>query len=441
MNDTTPLELSSSRESEEALLGAIFINPKILDSLSLRPEEFFLTRHQIVYRAMEQIGSDDVDVVSVAELIKRWGEEDVIGGISYLTGLMSRCPNAYNYEVHEKIIRDTFSRREIINAAMHLVTTVSDETSNTTKAVSDAVSKLVQVARPVAGTHHVSRFLKELCEQVEERAEDPKDIYGLATGLYDFDRITHGLQKKEEVILSGAPGTGKTLLAVQLAFGLAQNGHPGVFYELEMSGLALVRRQVSAMSKIRTYNMRSGVDMNSHWGGFNNAIEKLENLPLYISDESRWSSLEIRADLAKMKHDYGIEWFMVDYMENLSDEGDRDERMKNITKNLHDIAKDLDVAALILQSVTKQGFNQSRGSMEHVSGPHNVHHEADDVIIMTKGSPDNPNLEDVRTLTWDKKREADDAGILSLYKVPGLPLFQQYKREVEEVSVPDWYNN
>lgn len=431
-------ELPHSREAEEALLGSMLINSALVDKVTLGAEDFYFVRNQQIFRAIKGLGANDSNIVSVSEVLKRRGQEV---GDGYLISLINASPNAYNYEVHEKIVKDNSSRRKVLEIASKLANGAYDGNKSITDVVSENVSDLVMTAKPAGKTHHVSKFLKDLYEQAEERAKDPKEIYGLETGLRDFDKITHGLQKKEELILSGSPGTGKTLLAVQLAFGLAKNGHPGIIYELEMSGVALVRRQVSALSKLKTYNIRSGIGMDNHWTKFAEAIGETEKLPLYISEESSWSTVQLRADLARMKQGYDIDWFIVDYMENLADKGERDERMTKIAKNLHAIAKDLDIAALIIQSVIKSGFNSSRGSMGDVSGPHNVAHEADDICIVTKGTPDNPNLENVVTLTWDKKREADDAGMLHLYKVPGLPLFEQYKKEVEDVDVPSWYNN
>lgn len=424
-------EMPFSRESEEALLGGLLIRPEYLNTISLSPEEFFIVRHQMVYESMLRLGAN-CDYVALIEDLRSRGKLDEVGGQQFITSLPNLCPNSYNLEIHENIIRDKASRRKMLEIASDLARKAYDEESEISDTVSSVVTNLVTTARPVGGAVHIKSFLQDLHEEVLERSKNPRDIYGLATGLHDFDKITHGLQKGEQIILSGAPGTGKSLLGFQLACGMAENGYPGVVYELEMKGIAVMRRRVSALSKIKTYNMLSGKEMNEYWDAFIRAAEKMEKLPIYLSQETNWTTMQIRADISRLKQKYGIDWFMIDYMEKLNDPGDRDERMGRISKNLSDIAKDLDVAGLTLQSVVKSGFGKSRGEMGDISGPHNVAHDADQLLIMTKGTVDNPSDNDLRTITWDKIRESDTDGILTLYKVPGFPHFECVERHVEE---------
>jgi replicative DNA helicase len=418
------LALPNSKESEQALLGALLITPNILDRVDLEPEAFFDPTHQDIYRTMRLIGSEELDVVVLGEALERQGDFDPM----YLLTLTQRCPSAYNYETYIEIIRDTSARRRAITQAENLAKSAFDETQSLPDAISIVMSELVKTACPSKGAVHLTGYLKELYEEAEERAANPREIYGLETGLRDFDRITHGLQKGEQFVLAGAPGTGKSLLAFQLGYGMANAGHSGAVYELEMTGKAVLRRKASAISKIPTYNMLSGKDMDEKWDRFVKAIAEMEKLPIYISQESHWTTVQMRADLSRLKQMHNIEWFIVDYMGLLADNyGSGDlERQAYISHQLRAIAKDLELAGLTLQSVNKAGYNNP--SMANVSGPTAIHHDADQIAILTKNY-ENENLIELR---WEKNREGNAGRILTLIQAPGFPSYECIAEEREE---------
>lgn len=420
MNQT---QVPHAKDAERAILGAIMINPKIMQFISLEPERFYFIEHQAIYRAMRKIAIRDFDFVVLCELLERNGKMDEIGGRGYLIGLVNDCPNSYNHEAYERIIQDTSIRREVIREAGKLATSAYDENADITDAISSTVSALVQSAKPKGGAVSIKEFMNELYAEITERAEEPKTIHGLETGLPDFDKITHGLQKGEEFILAGQPGTGKSLLAFQLGCGMAANGHAGAVYALEMSGKAMVRRRLSAITKIPTYNLQSGYDMQSRWETLNKGVGEIEPLPIFISDATDWTTLQLRADLSRLKSQENIEWFLLDYLDLLCDNvgKDRNEKSEYLSRQIHGICKDLNMAGIVIQSLNKQGYGGSP-KMSHLSGSHKVSYDADAIAILSQDE----TSENVVNLIWDKMREADGNRALKLVKVSGFPAFAQY---------------
>ena len=415
-----------ARDSERALLGAILISPNILNTISLEPEAFYDIGHQSIYRAMRAIGSRDLDPVVLSEYLERKGQLDQVGGMTYLIKLAGECPNSYNHEVYERIIHDTAIRRHVIRTCEKLAGEAIKEGSDVTDAISQAVTALVQSAKPKGGAVSIKQFMTELYEEIAERVENPKVIHGLETGLKDFDKITHGLQKGEEFILAGQPGTGKSLLAFQLGCGMAANGHAGAVYALEMSGKAMVRRRLSAITKIPTYNLQSGIDMNSRWDQLNKGVGEIEPLPIYISDATDWTTLQLRADLSRLKSQENVEWFILDYLDLLVDNvgRDRNEKSEYLSRQIHGICKDLNLAGMVIQSLNKQGYGAAP-RMSHLSGSHKVSYDADTIAILSQDE----NNENIVNLIWDKMREADGNRALKLVKIPGFPAFGPYTED------------
>ncbi len=427
------ISLPFSRESEEAVLGAALINRNILDEIPLELEDFFLVRHQMIYAAMRSMPTSDVDIVTVIEMLKRREQLEEVGGQAFVMMLPNKSPNAFNIDAHVRIVQDTATRRRAINIASDLANAAYSMDASISDSVSQIVSELAGAVRVGEGAEHISKYLRLLYEEAEERAKDPKLIYGLETGLKDFDRITHGLQKGEQFILAGAPGTGKSLLSFQLGCGMAECGHPGAVYELEMRGVNVVRRKVSAESRVKTSVIQSGFGLNNVWEDFVKAIGTMDNLPIYLSERSDWTTMQIRADLSRLKSQYGVEWFIIDYLGKLKDRyGNGDlERLTHISDQLASIAKDLNLAGLTLQSVTKEGYSNT--SMKNVSGPTAIHHDADQIAILVEGE-----VENTVELRWEKQRESDEQGLLTLVNVPGFPAFECYAKEEKETPDAWW---
>ena len=98
-------------------------------------------------------------------------------------------------------------------------------------------------------------------------------LSGIATGLRDLDRSMGGLQSSDLIILAGRPGMGKTSLATNIAFNIAEayepaqqadgsfkaaNGGVVGFFSLEMSSEQLATRIISEQTEISSSKIRRG---------------------------------------------------------------------------------------------------------------------------------------------------------------------------------------
>lgn len=412
-----------SLENEEALLGSILIDPDIINKININGSDFYYVKSKIIYGAMKSIKS--IDPLSVVNQINKLENRHDID-VSYLLTLTSRTPSSLNAEFYAQEIRTLANRRKLVSLAEEIAKETFDSSSNLDSVVAKAMTGLATLSNTSTGAVPISESLSELFSEIEERYEDPKDIYGIETGIIDFDKITCGLQRGEIMILSGVPGTGKSMLAAQLAVGMASRGYSGAFYELEMQSKSVLRRNVSAVSGVKTYNMRSGRLTGEDWNRIFKAMTDLESLPIFMSDDTRWTTTGLRSDLSRLKEEHGIEWFVVDYMDLLCDEYGTSTIDKSafVSMQLHNIAKDLNLAGIVVQSMNKVGISSERPGKEHLSGSVKVSYDADSVVLMVNGLPTDPDNEKYVTLLWDKQREGDGTNkYMVLMRKEGLPLF------------------
>ena len=60
------------------------------------------------------------------------------------------------------------------------------------------------------------KFLKETFNRIENLHDRQNRLTGLATGFYDLDDMTCGLQPSELIIVAARPSMGKTSLALNI---------------------------------------------------------------------------------------------------------------------------------------------------------------------------------------------------------------------------------
>lgn len=363
-----------SREAEEALVGAVLINQSIFKKIDLQPEDFYMIDRQEAWRAFQQITMEGgtIDVLTVGEKLGR----DVL---EYVT----QVPNSLHAEHYAEIIREKARRRHLLILASDMAKSAYNQEGNLEDEIPEYMTRLVNSARITNGATHISGALAELYDEIKERSLDPRDVWGIPTGFSQFDLMTGGFHPGEMTLLSGAPGLGKSILCVQMAMGMGKHS-PGAIYEMEMGRTQTVRRSVSKESRIEVRPLRSGRIDDNDWNLLTKTIAEMETTPVYISDYTGWTTASLRADLARLKSQHNIQWFALDYMPLLRDTYGRSdyEREAYISKGLKNICKDLNIAGLIIHSMTKSGITSDNPSIADMRGSAQVGYDTDIAIYI-----------------------------------------------------------
>jgi len=423
------IQLPYDDDAERALLGALLIDPEAMRGLDLDAEEIYIERNRTVFEAMQSITARhaSMDYITVSDALKTAGKLKDIGGAAFLTELITATPNSLHIDDYAVIIRDRARRRRIILETQKLTQAAFNLSADLDEAVAQAASRIVTGGGNVQ-SKHIGAVLSELYDEIESASQNPRDIFGIPTGLSGFDGITYGLQRQQVFMLSGEPGVGKSFLAFQLCVGAASGsngitGTPGAVFELEMSGIATVRRSLSARAKVQSRRMRQGKIKPDDWTTITAAIEEMSELPIWLNDDTDMTTTGLRAEIARLKT-HGIGWVLVDYMALLKDEGGKDdnERVGIISARLHDIAKSLDVAMIVISDMTKDSWSNDKGQAA-LAGSRKISYNSDMTALLKKTKTD-----DIFNLEWVKYREDDPERVLPLRRVPGFPAYAEVRK-------------
>ena len=435
-----------SKASEEALLGAVLIDPECFPDLAqfVGASDFYVHRNAWVWDAFRDLRErgEPIDVLTTIKALEACGQLAEIGGPAYLTALITQTPSSLNAEAYGRIVKQNAIRREMLAAANRLATSAYDMDLQTDKALVDTEREIDRLLSATAGHEvgHIAPIISSVYDRIKERSEHPAEMWGIPTGLPKFDKCTGGQHAGEMTFLAGEPGLGKTWLSLGMAVEMAKHS-PGAFFSLEMRSEQIVRRLISGFGSIPARNMRTGYMDESDWIKLAKAVDGLEALPFYLDDRAR-DTAGLRAALLRLKREAGVEWFVLDYMQLLADDGrDDNERTKKIGRELKHICADLELAGLVINSVNKQGMDR-RGDEAHsksyMSGSGQNIHDADLVLFLTEYTKEKNDLsyispEDMKRMAtlWVKKgRELEDPRVrVNLVRRMNSPFWGEMKEK------------
>ena len=136
---------------EEAILGAMLIDKKGVDDVIdiLNPEVFYKKQHQLIYQAIFELfnESEAIDLLTVAEQLRKNGNLEAVGGEFYLINLTQRVSSSANVEFHARIILQKFIKRKLIEISSEIIEDAYDDTRDVFDSLDSAEQKLYEVTQ------------------------------------------------------------------------------------------------------------------------------------------------------------------------------------------------------------------------------------------------------------------------------------------------------
>ena len=351
--------------AEESLLGALLLSREVVGQVSelgVHVEHFYKPSHQHIYSAMHGLmaSGQPVDIVTVADELRRNGLLDEIGGSQALLELQNATPAISNASRYAKIVQDTAVLRRLISVAGEITEIAYMEPDDVTKALDEAETKVFEVAedRVIDSTRPLSDLLPLAMDKLQEIFERGDSITGAATGFNDLDEILSGLQPSTLNIIGARPAMGKTAIGLGIATNVAKHTQkPVLVFSLEMGHAELTQRILSSEAEVESQKLRSGRLVESDWTKIGKAINRIDSVPLYLDDNPRVTVMEIRAKARRLKARHGgLALIMIDYLQLMSggmNSENRQLEVSEISRGLKVLARELDVPIIALSQLSR----------------------------------------------------------------------------------------
>src|SRR5512146_458056 len=188
---TTPAAVPHSREAEEAVVGAVFINPEVYYDLAqfLLPDDFYIHRHRWIWEAFTSLHEQrtPIDILTVSEELDRRGQLAELGGRAFLTALVNQVPTTLNADSYGHIVESHSIRRKMIAAANSIASLSYNEETPVDNMMDEAEKAVFSVSerRLRHDVQPIRQVMSIVYEEVGERAQRSDEIFGVPTGFID----------------------------------------------------------------------------------------------------------------------------------------------------------------------------------------------------------------------------------------------------------------
>ncbi|HLR70572.1 MAG TPA: DnaB-like helicase C-terminal domain-containing protein, partial [Pseudogracilibacillus sp.] len=278
-------------EAEQAVIGAIFLEPDAFSTASERigPTDFYRASHEVIFEAMYELfeKGEPIDVVTVTTMLSNSKKLDIAGGVTYLTDLAGSVPTAANIDYYSQIVEEKALLRRLITTATDIVTKTFTEEDEVEEVLDEAERSILEVSnrKNVNAFKPIKDVLIEVYDNIEQLHHAKDDVTGIPTGYRDLDRMTSGFQRNDLIIIAARPSMGKTAFALNIAQNVAINTEENVaIFSLEMGAEQLVQRMLCAEGNIDSQRLRTGKLEQEDWGKLTMAMGSLSHAGIFIDD-------------------------------------------------------------------------------------------------------------------------------------------------------------
>ena len=348
---------------ERAVLGALMIdNESLSDTIdSLHPEYFYKREHQKIFEAIVKLfnNTQPVDILTVTEELKKMGEIDFIGGLSYISELTNNIASASNTEFHARIIAEKFIKRSLISISNNIINDAFNESVDIFDLLSSAEEKLFTVTEGTLRKSYdkMSVLIKGALENIEILRNKEDTLSGIPTGFSNLDRVTSGWQASDLIIIAARPGMGKTAFALSMARNIAIDYKKAVgFFSLEMSSEQLVNRLIASEAQLGANKLRKGDLADHEMIQLHEKIKYLSEAPIFIDDTPALTIFELRAKARRLVKNHKVGILIIDYLQLMhagGNAGNREQEISTISRSLKGIAKELKIPVIALSQVNR----------------------------------------------------------------------------------------
>lgn len=369
-------ESPNSLDAERATLGAILLDNSCWPQAELlRPEDFYLHAHRVIFLRMKELvkQGQPIDFVTITECLGQHKEVQAVGGVAYVTSLTDGLPRVKNIEQYVNIIRDKAALRSLINISNSAIQESYEQSRPAAEIIADADKKICEIqGAGRKGPRHVSEIVQEVKQEFARvRAIDPsKAAIGLSTGIPGLDKEILGYHKGEMVLIAGEISSGKSTLMRQAVLSNVCAKIPTLVYTFEVRGRSFLTNVMSPVSSISGVKLRDFREMDDqpHILGKKSEVEiffshlsETSTWPLWIEDDAKNNHIDqICASARMMIRKHGIESIWLDQASLARGTGDTEtERFEDVSKGMVSLAIQENVQVGVLSQLTRDKERQS----------------------------------------------------------------------------------
>lgn len=394
-----------SQYAEQALLGAILADPERALPLvrELRPDHFYWRGHARIFEAILDLSGPrglTPDLVTVTDSLRACGRLDEVGGVAYLSELLSKTTTTAGIPAHAELIRSKAGLRAVIDAGHEIAELGYDEEAPLAEVRRRVERVIERIDRVVPGGDQDLVALGdpgELSELAGSIENERLSLPGISSGIEELDSLLDGgFATPGFYFVYGRPKTFKTGTGINVARYVAGILKIPVFYcSMEMSRLALRRRLLQAEGGWTRTQLRLSREHEPELASrVSETLSTIQDLPIYFYAR-RTGSRSLSRILAAAERavvERGCRLIMIENLDRIGSDQRYDkkhEALETISNILADWPQELNElghrVALVLFGQANREARLSRDGfplLEQIAGTDQISRDCDGAIAL-----------------------------------------------------------
>ena len=349
-------------DAEEAVIASLLVDGEAIFRVApiLHPDDFFREKNVWAYDACLALWDrgEAINQITLAHELARRGRLEELGGVAYLSQLVTELPTPLGVEYYAQIVQRDAVYRRLIDAAGKITQLGYQGGADLGAALSRAEGLLAAVR----GEKLVSDFvhIRELLERHVEAAEGEGTEAAaghIRSGFMDLDTLLGGLKRADLVILAARPSLGKTSLALNIARNAAVGQQFTVaVFSLETAGEQLAQRLLAAESNVDSTRLRLGTHSEADERRIMQALAVLANANIFVDDSAVLRMAEMRGKAWRLSREHRLDLVIIDYLQLMHGGAPAENRVQEvsyISRSLKELARELNVPVIAVSQLSR----------------------------------------------------------------------------------------
>lgn len=318
----------------------------------LYPSEFYDMRNAVVYDRMlkRESKGEPTDAISV---IMSFSGEDRNRAMEL--NQLEVLPSAWRHSANK--IREAAQRRKIIQGCGAVDNLARN--GHSIAAVVEKAETLLSVdvkQPPIFSGHDAS--LKMVADLERRYNLKEGELSGITSGFSDLDEMTEGWQQGDMIVIGARPSIGKTALGLMFfCHSVFHSRIPALFYSLEMSTEAVMRRMLAIEKRASLKRLRKGRYSEAEFRQISLFSAECKKAPMHIVDATGPSIAEVCTTIRRAHRKHGVKLVVIDYLQKIKAVEKSEKRtyeVAEVSSKLKGVAKQLGISIVALAQLNRE---------------------------------------------------------------------------------------
>ena len=357
--------LPYSIEAEQSVIGSMLMDRDAIVAASeiLLPEDFYSRQYSVLFESMVELNNEykPVDVITLQDRLKEKNVPPEVSSLEFIGELVTAVPTSANVKHYAQIVKEKSILRELIKVNEDIANNAYSGNDNIEAILEDAEKRVTRVTQSRSSGEFVPirTVVMHAMDKIEKASQMTGSVTGIATGFYDLDYRTAGLQPSDLILVAARPSMGKTAFVLNIAQHVAFKLNLCVaIFSLEMSKEQLVNRMFSLESHVDAQHLRTGTLTDNEWEKLIESAGVIGRSSLIIDDTPGISISELRSKCRKYKMEHDLKIIIIDYLQLMSGSGkrasdSRQQEISDISRSLKALARELQVPVVALSQLSR----------------------------------------------------------------------------------------